>query len=104
MPTIYTFMASCRLGYLELDSSGNSGKLLVVLIRVRVTRCTKQASGSYDLLVIYLEQLSAEVADLFGVGAGLAVLVLVLVIFRTPSSERWQTSSVEVLGWPYWYW
>ena len=58
MPTIYTFMASCRLGYLELDSSGNSGKLLVVLIRVRVTRCTKQASGSYDLLVILRTALS----------------------------------------------
>ena len=71
---LHTFMASCRQGYLELDRSGNSGKLLVVLIRVRVTRCTKQASGSYDLLVIYLEQLSAEVADLFGVGAGLALV------------------------------
>ena len=36
-PHLHTLMASCRQGYLELDSSGNSGKWLVVLTRVHQT-------------------------------------------------------------------
>ena len=56
---------------------------------------TNRLLGSYEVLVIYLEQLSLEVADLFGLSASWVVLVLVLVIF---TSEKWQTSSVWVLA------